>query len=55
MHPVYNQPGRIFATAKTHKFPSLLNVTVENLKLTLIIDLTGMYTCNAPKVIANYL
>ena len=55
MHPVSNQPGRFFATAKTHKFTSLNNITVENLKLRPIIDLTGTYTYNTSKVIANYL
>ena len=52
MHPVSNQPGKFLATAKTHK---LNDVTVENLKLRPIIDLTGTYTCNTSKVIANYL
>ena len=33
MRPVSNQPGRFFATAKTHKFTSLNDITVENLKL----------------------
>ena len=55
MRPVSNQPGRLFATAKTHKFTSLNNITVENLKLRPIIDLTGTYTCSTSKVIANYL
>ena len=32
MHPVSNQPGRFFATAKTHKFTSLNYITVKNLK-----------------------
>ena len=55
MRPVSNQPGRFFATAKTHKFTSLNDITVENLKLRPIIDLTGTYTYNTSKVIANYL
>ena len=55
MHPVSNQPGRFFATAKTHKFTSLDDITAENLKLRLIIDLTETYTYNTSKVIANYL
>ena len=41
MRPVSNQPGRFFATAKAHKFPSLNDITVENLKLRLIINLIG--------------
>ena len=55
MRPVSNQPGRFFATAKTRKFTSLNDITVENLKLRPIIDLTGTYTYNTSKVIANYL
>ena len=54
MRPVSNQSGRFFATAKTHKFTSLNDITVENLKLRQIIDLTGGYTYNTLKVIANY-
>ena len=55
MRPVSNQPARFFATAKTHKFTSLNDITVENLKLRPITDLTGTYTYNTSKVIANYL
>ena len=33
MRPVSNQPDRFFATAKTHKFTSLNDITLENLKL----------------------
>ena len=32
MRPVSNQPGRIYATAKTHKFNSLDDINVDNLK-----------------------
>ena len=52
---VSNQPGRFFATAKTHKFTSLNDITIEKLKLCPVIDLTGPYTNNTSKVIANYL
>ena len=55
MRPVSNQSGRFSATAKTHKFTSLNDITVENLKLRPIKDLTGTYTYNTSKVIANYL
>ena len=55
MRPVSNQPGRFFATAKTHNFTSLNDITVENLKLLPILDLTMTYTYNTSKVIANYL
>ena len=38
-----------------HKFTSLNDITAENLKLRPIIYLTGTYTYNTSKVIANYL
>ena len=52
MRPVSNQPGRFFATAKTHKLTSLNDIIVENLKL---LPITPTYTYNTSKVIANYL
>ena len=55
IRPVSNQQGRFFAMAKTHKFTSLNDTRVENLKLRPIIDLTEPYTYNTSKVIANYL
>ena len=55
MRPVSNQPGRLYATTKTHKFNSLDEMTVENLKFRPIISQLGTYTYNAAKVIANYL
>ena len=55
MPPVSYQPVRFFATAKTHKFTSLNDITAENLKLRPIIDLTGTYIYNTSKVITNYL
>ena len=33
MRPVSNQPGKLNATAKIHKFNWLEEITVENLKL----------------------
>ena len=38
MRPVSNQPGRLYATAKTYKFNSLDEITVENLKFQPIIS-----------------
>ena len=38
MRPVSNQPVRSFATAKTHKFKSLEEINVDQLKLCPIID-----------------
>ena len=55
MHPVSNQPAPLFATAKTHKFKSLEEINVDQLKLHPIIDQTGTYLYNTSKVIAKYL
>ena len=55
MKPVSNQPGRIYATAKTHKFNSLDDINVNNLKFRPIISQIGTYTYNDAKVIAEYL
>ena len=32
MRPISNQPGRLYATAETHKFSSLDEITIEKLK-----------------------
>ena len=55
MRPISNQPARFFATAKTHKFKSLEEINVDQLKLRPIIDQTGTSIYNASKVIAKYL
>ena len=55
MRPNSNQPGRFFATAKTHKFNSFEEMTVENVKLRPIIDQTGTHTHAAAKIISKYL
>ena len=55
MRPVSNQPARFFVTAKTHKFKSLEEINVDQLKLRPISDQTGTYIYNASKVVANYL
>ena len=55
MRPVSNQPGRLYATAKIHKFSSLDEITIEKLKFRPIISQVGTYTYNAAKVIADYL
>ena len=55
-HPKSNQPGRFFATAKTHKFDSVNDITtLDKLKLRPIIDQTGTYIYNTSKVAAKYL
>ena len=56
MCPVSNQPGRFFATNKTHKFTSLgENFKIENFRLCPNVNLAGAYNYNTSKVIANYL
>ena len=55
MSPASNQPSRSFATVKTQKFSSIKHLTLENLKLRLVIDLRRTYINNPSKVIANYL
>ena len=46
MHPVSNQPVRIFATAKTHIFNTKEEINVDHRKLHPLIDETGTYTYN---------
>ena len=53
--PRANQLGRFFATAETHKFESVSDITLEELKLSPIIDQTGTYIYKASKVKAKYL
>ena len=55
MSPKFNQPGRLYATAKTRKFNDLDEVTVEKLKFRRMVDQTGTGTYNAAKVIGEYL
>ena len=50
-----NQPGSIYATAKTLKFNSLDDINVDNLKFRPIISLIGTCTYNAANLIAEYL
>ena len=53
MRPISNQNGKIDATAKTHQFHSLENITIENLKFRPIISQIGTYTYNAAKVLSD--
>ena len=55
IRPVSNEPGRLNATAKTPKFSSLDEITIEKLKFRPIISQVGTYTYNVAKVIADYL
>ena len=52
---VANQPVKLFATAKTHKFNNIEDINVDELKFRPIIDQTGTFTCNCSKVTAEYL
>ena len=45
----------IFAIAKTHKFESISDITLEQLKLRPIIDQTGTCIYKASKVVAKYI
>ena len=55
MRPKSSQPARLYATAKTHKFNNLDEITVEKLKFRPIVDQTGTATYDAAKVISEYL
>ena len=52
---ISNQPGQLYGTSKTHKFSSIEDITLENLKFRPIIAQSGTYTYNAAQVIADYL
>ena len=49
MIPKSNQPARLYATSKTHKFNGLDEITVEKLKFRLIVDETGTAMYDAAK------
>ena len=53
MKPDSNQPARLYGTSKTHKFETLEDINVANLKFWPIIDQTGTLTYNAAKVISD--
>ena len=55
IRPKSNQPARLYAIPKTHKFNNLDEVTVENLKFRPIVDQTGTATYDVAKVIGEYL
>ena len=44
MRSASDQPGRLYVTAKTHKFNSLNKITVENLKFLPIISQKWVHT-----------
>ena len=51
MRPASHKPGKLYGTAKTHKFNSLDDINVDNLKFCPIISQIGTYTYNASRVI----
>ena len=55
MVPQSNQPARLYGTAKTHKFSSFDEITVESIKFRPIIAQTGTYTYKTAQVISDYL
>ena len=55
MRPVSNRPARLYASAKTHKFDNINDISLDQLKFQPIMDRTGTYTYNAAQVIFNYL
>ena len=50
-----HQPVHFFATAKTHKFGNINDITIDNLKLRPIIDKIGTCYYKKRKGIADYL
>ena len=50
-----NLPGQLYGTAKTHKFHSIEDVTLENLKFRSIIAQSGTYTYNPVQIFVDYL
>ena len=53
MRPIFNQPVRFFATAKTRKFNKIEDINIKDLKVRPKVDQTGTYLYNASKVITN--
>ena len=55
MRPTSSQPGRLFATEKTHNLTDTKQINISNLKLCPIIDQTGTHLYDCSKIIAQYL
>ena len=49
-----NQPALLYRTTKTHKFETLEDITVANMKFRPSIDQTGTFTYSAAKVLSDY-
>ena len=54
MRPVSNQLARFFGTTKTHKFDTIEDINVKDLKLRPIIDQTGTYIYDVSKVVPQF-
>ena len=55
MLPTSNQPARIYASTKMHKFSSVNSININDLKFRPIINQTGTMTYNTAKVSSDYL
>ena len=55
MRPKLNQLARFFAKAKTHKFDSIIEIGLDQLKLHPVIDQIRTCIYNASKIPAKYL
>lgn len=55
MAPTSHRPARMYGSAKTHKFDSYDEITVENLKLRPIMDQCGTMVYTAAQIIAEYI
>ena len=54
MGPVFNQPECKYAIAKTHKFNSLDDLNIDNLKFRPIFSQIVTYNYNAAMIMAEY-
>ena len=54
MGPVFNQPEWKYAIAKTHKFNSLDDLNIDNLKFRPIFSQIVTYNYNAAMIMAEY-
>jgi hypothetical protein len=55
MLPKSHRPARMYGSAKTHKFDSYEQITVENLKLRPIMDQSGTMMYTAAQIVADYI
>ena len=53
MRPNSNQPAKLSATAKTHKFSNFEDTSINNIKVRPIVDQTSTYIHAAAEVISD--